>query len=235
MRERLRAGFSYIGGRPVLRNLLFAQGAAFVFFAAVLPIEVIYAKETLGASDSGYGLMLTSWGAGMVLGSLVFARLRRAPLSSLLLFSTLGVGLSYLGLAEAPTLAWACAASVLGGTGNGVQWVSVISAVQELTAEDMQARVMSVLESIGTAMPGVGFIAGGLVAALVDPRATFLVAGLGVIGIVAIAIPLLGLNWLKHSENSASKPEIDADNDVMLELIPAIPRRIRPVPTGGHS
>jgi MFS family permease len=235
MRERLRAGLTYIGRRRVLRNLLFAQGAAFIFFAAVLPIEVIYAKETLGASDAGYGLMLASWGGGMVLGSIVFARLRRAPLSSLLFFSTLSVGFSYLGLAAAPTLAWACAASVLGGAGNGVQWVSVISAVQELTAEGMQARVMSVLESIGTAMPGVGFLLGGLVAALVDPRATFLVAGLGVVGIVALAVPILGLNWLKHSENTALKPGHNADNDVMLELIPAIPRRSRPVPTGGHT
>ena len=80
-------------------------------------------------------------------------------------------------MAAAPTLAVACAASVVGGTGNGVQWVSAISAVQELTAAEMQARVMAVLESIGAAMPGVGFAVGGVIAALLDPRATFLVAG----------------------------------------------------------
>jgi MFS family permease len=235
MLERLRAGLAFIGRKPVLRDLLLAQGAAFVFFAAVLPIEVVYAKEALGAGDSGYGLMLASWGVGMVIGGLIFARVRRTPLPYLLFFSTLAVGASYLGLSLAPTLAWACAASVLGGAGNGVQWVSAISAVQELTAEDMQARVMSVLESIGTAMPGVGFLLGGLVAALVDPRATFLVAGLGVIGIVAIAAPLMRRNWLKHSDFPASKSDIDADDNVMLELIPAIPRRIRPVATGGQT
>ena len=72
-RERVRAGLAYIREQPTLRRLLLAQGAAFVFFAAVIPIEVIYAKQTLGAGDSGYGLMLASWGVGMVLGSLVFA------------------------------------------------------------------------------------------------------------------------------------------------------------------
>ena len=80
----------------------------------------------------------------MVLGSLVFAALRQAPLPCLLFFSTIAVGAGYLGLAAAPTLALACAASVLGGAGNGVQWVAAISAVQELTAQAMQARVMSV-------------------------------------------------------------------------------------------
>ncbi len=102
--ERLRAGLAYIGEKIALKRLLIAQGIAFVFFAAVLPIEVIYAKEVLGAGDSGYGLLLASWGVGMVFGSLVFAYVRRAPLPSLLFFSTLVVAAGYLGLAAAPTL-----------------------------------------------------------------------------------------------------------------------------------
>jgi MFS family permease len=220
MRERFRAGIAYIRGQTTLRRLLVAQGAAFVFFAAVLPIEVIYAKETLGAGDSGYGLLLASWGVGMVLGSFVFALARRTPLPLLLFFSTLAVGAGYLGLAVAPTLAVACAASVLGGAGNGVQWVSAISAVQELTPAGMQARVMSVLESTGAAMPGVGFLLGGLIATSFDPRTAFLVAGIGVFAIVAIAAPVLGRKWI--SDAVPIRPgEIDAADEVMVELIPA--------------
>lgn len=220
LRERFRAGLAYIRGEATLRRLLVAQGAAFVFFAAVLPIEVIYAKETLGAGDSGYGLLLASWGVGMVLGSFVFAAARRAPLPYLLFFSTLAVGAGYLGLAVAPTLAVACAASVLGGAGNGVQWVSAISAVQELTPAGMQARVMSVLESTGAAMPGVGFLLGGLIASSFDPRAAFLVAGIGVIAIVLIAAPVLGRKWI--SDGVPMRPgEVDAADEVMVELIPA--------------
>ena len=105
VRERVRAGIAYIREKPTLRRLLIAQGAAFVFFAAVIPIEVIYSKQTLGTGDSGYGLLLASWGVGMVVGSIVFAAVRRAPLPVLLLFSTLVVGAGYLGLAAAPTLA----------------------------------------------------------------------------------------------------------------------------------
>ena len=220
MRERVRAGLAYIRERTTLRGLLSAQGAAFVFFAAVLPVEVIYAKETLGASDSGYGLLLASWGVGMVLGSLVFAVARRAPLPPLLFFSTLSVGLGYLGMSAAPTLAAACAAAALGGAGNGVQWVTAISAVQELTPQNMQARVMSVLESIGAAMPGIGFVLGGLIAAQLSPRATFLVAGLGVIAIALAAALLLGRKWPADAEN-ARPGDLDAGQEIMVELIPA--------------
>lgn len=219
VRDRVRAGLAYVRSETALRRLLTAQGVAFIFFAAVLPVEVVYVKETLGSNDTGYGLMLASWGLGMVAGSLLFARLRQARLSYLLLFSTLAVGAGYLGLAVAPTLAVACAASVVGGAGNGIQWVAVISAVQELTAESMQARVMSVLESIGAAMPGVGFAVGGVIAAVLSPRMTFLVAGAGVWAIVVVVTPLLGGKWLESHERSV-KPLLDGRSGVVVELIP---------------
>jgi MFS family permease len=219
MRDRVRAGVRYLREQQHLRRLLIAQGAAFIFFAAVIPVEVVYAKETLGTSDSGYGLMLASWGVGMVVGSLIFAAVRKVSLPVLLLFSSLAVGAAYIGIGFAPTLAWACVASVLGGAGNGVQWVSAISAVQELTAAEMQARVMSVLESIGAAMPGVGYALGGAIAAILAPRATFLVAGVGIFAIVALMAPLLGGDWF--TEVVGIEPtSLDEGDDVVLELLP---------------
>ncbi len=140
----------------------------------------------------------------MVLGSFVFAAMRRAPLPTLLFFSTIAVGAGYLGIAAAPTLALACAAAAVGGAGNGVQWVSAVSAVQELTVAGMQARVMSVLESIGAAMPAVGYLLGGLIATAASPRATFLVTGLGVLATVAVAGVALGRNWPERREKEAS-------------------------------
>jgi MFS family permease len=226
MGQRLRAGIAYIRGHATLRRLLAAQAAAFVFFAAVLPVEVIYAKETLDAGDTGYGLLLGSWGAGMVSGSIVFAMLRRAELPVLLFFSTLTIGAGYLCMAAAPTLALACAAAALGGVGNGVQWVALVSAVQDLTKASMQARVMSVLESSGAAMPGLGFVLGGLIATTIGTRATFLTAGVGVLAIVAVFAPLLGKTWKAAesaavAEESSDRPrDLDADDEIMVELIP---------------
>jgi MFS family permease len=217
--DRVRAGIAYVRKNVPLRRVLVAQGMAFVFFAAVLPIEVIYAKQSLGTSDTGYGVMLATWGIGMLFGSLVFASFKKARLSLLFVASTLVIGTSYLGLAAAPNLVLACVASVIGGTGNGVQWVSTISAVQELTESGMQARVMAVLESIGAAMPGIGFAIGGLIAAIATPRATFLVAGLGVFAIVALIAPTLAGKGIGHLGSAQGFP-LDETNDVVLELLP---------------
>ena len=189
--SRLRDGLGYVARRPALRGLLGAQAAAFVFFSAVIPVEVVLVKHTLGAGDAGYGALLASWGAGMIAGGVVFAAARKVPLRLLLLVSTVAIGAGYLGMSADPTLLAACAAAALGGLGNGVQWVSLVNAVQEVTAEPYQARVLGVLEGLAAAMPGVGFLVGGAVAAVLSPRASFLVAGLGVLAVVAVVAPLL--------------------------------------------
>jgi len=221
LREQVRAGIGYIRRNPTLRRLLAAEAGALVFFSLVIPIEVIYVKQTLDAGDTGYGLMLGSWGAGMVLGSIAFAALRRASLPALLFFSTVAIGTCYFGLAAAQTLALACAASVLGGAGNGIQWVAVVSAVQELTSPGMQARVVGTLESSASATPGIGFVLGGLIASQWSPRAAFVVAGAGVMIIVLVSALVLGRNWpLDRAEERPGNDDA-AEEEIMVELIPA--------------
>jgi MFS family permease len=206
---RFRAGVRYVRNNPVLAQLLAAEAIVLVFFTVVIPIEIVYAKETLDAGDTGYGALLSSWGIGMVVGSFVFTGMgRRYSLKPLLLVSTLAIGVSYLGLAAAGTIGLACAAAAVGGIGNGVQWVSVMSAVQELTHTDFQARVAGLFAAIEKAMPGVGFLLGGVIAELVSPRASFLTAGIGVVVVVALVAPSLARSrWGEHPAVAAAAPD----------------------------
>jgi MFS family permease len=191
--SRVREGLAWVKRRRRLRLLFVSQAGALVFFAAVVPIEVVYAKETLDAGDAGFGLLLSAWGAGIVAGSLLFALWRRLPLLTLIAVSTLAIAASYGGQALAQSLAVACAFAVLGGIGNGVQGVAVLTAVQERTPGDLQTRVTGLLESLGAAMPGIGFLLGGALTAIFDPRIAFAVAGAG------IAIVVLGATALAAS------------------------------------
>ncbi|HEU4657779.1 MAG TPA: MFS transporter [Capillimicrobium sp.] len=184
--QRVREGVSAVARQPLLRTLVVAQTIAFVFFFLVIPIEVVYAIETLDAGDVGYGALLGSWGVGLVIGSTAFARLRDRSTTALIVGATLLVGVGYLGLAAAPGIVLACAASVVGGSGNGVQWVSVLTAVQEALSDALQARVVGLLESIGAAAPGAGFLLGGALTALWSPRVAYLTAGVGVVAVAAV-------------------------------------------------
>ncbi len=228
LRDQVRAGLGYVRRHATLRRLLAAEAGALIFFSAVVPIVVVYAKESLGVGDVGYGLLFGSWGVGMIFGSIVFATMRRAPLPPLLFFSTLAIGAAYLGQAAAPTLALACAAAVVGGGGNGIQWVAVVSAVQELTSPTMQARVLGTLESSASATPGIGFLLGGLIATQWSPRAAFAVAGVGVMVIAVVSAMVLGRNWpLERGKERPAGVDTAAD-EIMVELIPA---EVLPLPS----
>jgi predicted MFS family arabinose efflux permease len=184
---RLREGFAHAWRSPLLRVLIVGEGAAIMFFALVFPIEVIYARDTLGTDEAGYGTLLASWGAGILLGSAVFLRSRR-PLLFLVVVSTLAIGLAYTGMGLVRELWAACLLSVLGGAGNGVQWVSVMTAVQQDTPEELQARTTGLLESTASLATGVGFLTGGVLVSLTSPPTAFLVSGIAVIVLVAAGV-----------------------------------------------
>jgi len=186
VRQRLRAAWEYLHEVPQLRALLLTEAVAVVFFASAEPIEIVYAKQTLHAGNTGFGLLLATWGLGMVAGSVFFARAVRRPLGPMLVGGTLVVGLSYIGLAAAPTLAVACVACVVGGAGNSVQWPALISAVQKMTPSALQGRLMGTVESIGGLCPAIGFSLGGAVTALSSPRVALLMAGLVATGLTGV-------------------------------------------------
>lgn len=185
--ERVRAGVAAVREEPI-RTLLAAQTVAFVFFFLVIPIEVVYVVDELDAGNVGYGALLAAWGVGMVIGSAVFARVRDRSTRTLVFASTLCVGIGYLGLAAAPGIVLACVASVVGGTGNGVQWVSVLTTIQEAVPDALQARVVGLMESTAAAAPGVGFLLGGLLTTAWSPRLAYLVAGIGVVAIAFVVL-----------------------------------------------
>jgi predicted MFS family arabinose efflux permease len=189
-RERLYAGLRYARTNPPVRLLLVGQAGALILFTLIIPIEVIYAKESLETTSAGYGILLASWGAGIFLGSLLYLRIKNRSQWVLVLGSTFAVAIAYLGLAGAATLLVACLISVIGGLGNGIQWIAVMTALQEQTARDYQARIAGLMESLGAAMPGVGFLLGGAIVAASSPRAAYAVAGAGLLLIVLAAIPL---------------------------------------------
>jgi MFS family permease len=185
-RERIREGLRYARTDRIARLLLGGEALAIVFFTLIVPIEIIYAEETLDTDEAGYGILLSSWGAGIVLGSLLFLLVRRRSNAALILLSTLAIGVGYLGMAVSTELWSACAFSIVGGLGNGIQWVSVMTALQESTPDHLQARITGLLESIASAMTGVGFLIGGIVTAVFSPPTAFFVSGIGVILLVIV-------------------------------------------------
>ena len=176
----LREGIAHARRDRLALGLICIQTAALLGFMLVIPIEVVYAERELGAGAGGYGALLATWGLGIVVGGVVFAH-ARVGLMMLAAAASLTVAAGYIGLALAPTLAAACACSLLGGIGNGVQWVAVMTAVQERVPDTLQVRVVGLLDAGAQLAPGLGFAIGSLLTAVFSARATYAIAGVATI------------------------------------------------------
>jgi MFS family permease len=211
VRSRLLVAWRHIWEVRQLRVLLLTEAVAVVVFASVEPVEVIYAKSTLHAGDVGFGALMGIWGVGAALGAVVFARRVHRPLVPLLAGGTLLVGIAYLGFAAAPTFAVAAVAALVGGTGNGLQWPSLISAVQLLTPSALHGRLMSAVGSLNALCPAIGFMLGGAIVALGSTRLALTLAG--VVATLAtlafVRLPLRGLHSSARVEpTTLADPEL---------------------------
>lgn len=188
--ERVREGIHHARTNAAARTLLSGEALAVLLFSLIIPIEVVYAKDTLQTTDAGFGLLLAAWCAGIVIGSLAYLVIRGKPPLALILASTAAIGIAYLGMAAVSSLTAACLFSVIGGAGNGIQWVSVMTLLQERTPPDLQARITGLLESVASAATGLGFLLGGVIVAIASPPWAYAVSGTGVLILV-----ILGAVW----------------------------------------
>jgi MFS family permease len=187
--SRLGAGLAHVRSDAVLSRLLIMQAIGLCVFTITIPIEVVYAQHTLHAGPGGYGLLLGVWGGGAVAGSVVYARFRRRTASVLIAGSAVALAVGFAVLAVAPTLILALCGAVLAGAGNSVEWVAWRTAIQERTPDRWMALLMSLSDSLSMLAPGVGIVAGGLIAQFASSRTAFGVASVGSL-LFAVAVPI---------------------------------------------
>jgi hypothetical protein len=65
-----------------------------------------------------------------------------------------------------------------------------MTALQEQTPPDYQARITGLMESLGAAMPGIGYLLGAAIVAAWSPRTAYAVAGAGLLLLVIAALPM---------------------------------------------
>jgi hypothetical protein len=190
-RGRVRAALGHLRGHRRLGILVAADAAAGVFLFVIIPVELVFVTQTLGGSEADFGVVLAAWGAGAVLGSALVSALPRLDARTLLPAAIGLMIVSYLGMGSAAAVGTVIAFSVLGGVGNGLEGVMLATFIQERTPSALQARVNGLLEALHAAVPGAGFVLGGIVAAVASPRAAYFVAGFGALAVVLVAAAAL--------------------------------------------
>ena len=98
---RARDGLAFLAHDRELRVTLSAGIAALLFFSVSITAELFFVTDVLHAGETGFGLLLTSWTLGMVLGAVALAR--RVPPAAMAAAALLAIAIQGAGLAAAAT------------------------------------------------------------------------------------------------------------------------------------
>src|SRR5215207_3347430 len=96
---RARDGVAFIARDRSLALTLAAALGALLFFSISMTAELFFVKDVLHAGDAGYGLLLSGWTLGMVVGALALAR--RIPARSLAGAALAAIAIQGTGIAGA--------------------------------------------------------------------------------------------------------------------------------------
>jgi MFS family permease len=183
-----REGVRAVLADPIARTLMFSSGAALLLSGTMNVAELILAQQELDAGHSGFALLVSAYGVGLVAGSLLgaadtdYAGLRRRYLLGMAL---LGAGL--LGSALAPAVGFALATFAVSGLGNGLFVVSDRVLLQRVIPERLHGRAFGLLDSVDSWGFGGAVLAGGALAGAFGGRITFAIAGTGALLVWAAA------------------------------------------------
>jgi MFS family permease len=195
----LRSGFGYLIGTPIPLAIVLGAFLTILTINATVPAEVFLAKETFGAGDAGYGLLVSLWGGGMVLGSAMMAVFGDRINLVLLYFLSIFVGACALvGTGLAPAFVLALGALTVEGAATGIDNVATDTILQKRVPEVFLGRVFSIRFLGYSAGEALAYPLGGLLVDAVGPRSTYTFAGIataaaGLLVLLAmIAVPTRG-------------------------------------------
>src|SRR4051794_38731925 len=198
-----REGVQATAHLPGVRTLIGVSSAVLLFVGMFGVGELLFAKQELGAGDSGYAIMVGLGGAGVVLGSLLGARegttasKRRRYLAGVAF-----MGAALLALSVTPEFALACPLAVLIGVGNGLVLVYGRVLIQAIVPDSLLGRVFGINDAATSAAFGVAFLSAGFLISLLGTREVLALSGAGALLVWIVASLMLRRSW--PAETSAA-------------------------------
>jgi MFS family permease len=190
----VREGLRETTRLPLVRIVVIASTLV-ILFAAMLNVAELPLAHELGVGASGFALLLTAQGVGVVVGSLSGSR--RGGLGEYKARYAVGALAVALGLIALSVLPWfvaALVAFVVFGVGNGVLVVHERLIFQVTVPERLTGRAYAMLDALGAWAFCLAYVIAGFLVTLIGTRASIAVAGAG-----ALATWLLAATKLRHA------------------------------------
>ena len=208
-------GIRFIASRRMFSVLMLLTYATTFFGTSFVQLMPAFAR-LLGASEAGYGLLLSATGIGSVTGTLIVAPLQRSPRLGRLLLVSLMCAATVLiafnicvallpGRMTGYVLALSCA--MLATMCTSMFMVTSMTVMQLAVPDGLRGRVMG-LYSICFSLIPLGGLLGGVVAAVTSPPfAAALNAGILLAVVVFVATTEPSLRQLDGSASGLAPPD----------------------------
>lgn len=191
--DATRAGSRYVLHSRIVRLILTRLAIFLIPANALWALLPTIAKDSLGLTASGYGLLLAALGAGSIIGAFVLPWARRvAALNGVVLASSLVFGGGLVVLVVSPTL-W-MTFPVLVAT--GLAWIGVIATIngtiQAFLPVWVRTRGLSFYQLVLYGCTAAGSVIAGVLAAVWGSEVVVVVAGIlcGLGGLSLLLWPL---------------------------------------------
>ncbi|MEN3584058.1 MFS transporter [Streptomyces sp. ZYX-F-203] len=171
------AGFGMLWHHPLLRRIVVLAALCNFVGAAQIAIGVLFARDDLGLSSTGFGVLVAAFGVGSLLGSLLEGRLVGFLGRGGVLYGAMvagGIAALGIGLAGSAVQAWVFIAVY--GLAMTL-WTATVNTVRQACVPgDHMGRVTMTHKTLVRAAATLGAGVGGLVAHAFGQRGVFLVS-----------------------------------------------------------
>jgi MFS family permease len=205
----MAAGIRYIWREPVLRRitlacLVFLIGAG-IGMVADAPLATFF-----NAGPVGFGLLITVWGGGSVLGSLLGRKLTARTEPLWLMLGAAGIALGHFGVGLAPAFWVVLVSGLFMGTSDGLTLVAETGIMQRRTPDAVRSRVMAAFDAALSLGLAIAYIFAGPVLNAVGPQKAYLLGGVGAVAATLVLLPL----WRLSRRSEAEPGTADAESPV---------------------
>lgn len=185
-------GLAYVARHQTARAVALGLFLVVGFAALRNVVLVFFAQEILKTNTTGYGILASSYGVGMVLGPLVLIRWsNRFSPAWILLFSLvlIAVGTFAIGLTRSfgLVLIFQC----ISGIGNGLENVANDTLIQRTVEPAMLGRVFGSVYTCASIAASLTYALGAPLLNIMPPQAIFLLSGGGVFGALLLIAAML--------------------------------------------
>ena len=190
----IRQGIDFIVANPTLRSAILFWGATSIMTAPLVTALAVHVTRDLREQPSVLGLLLSAYGVGTVVGSLLTARRAiRGRVAPILLGGNLVTGLALLTIAISPQIPLLVGTALVSGVSQSMVLVTYITVRTTHSPDELLGRIGSTARTISLGLQPIGLLAGGALIDLTSGSTTLAAMGICVIAVSLAFAPVAAL------------------------------------------